>query len=788
MNKWKFGTPHCHSHMDKINYIESNGFRIRGRYIEKRSQSTRSYKVVGQLNDNNFFFYSDNVYPFKQGVNTFKNTSIIDDGNYKQHIAKVKENNRNDFNVEFENYIDTTKTSSIFGTFLNNSTREFLNKNAHNYFDIRGVRKGYMEDAVLFPFFDYDNNFVTAQIIKYQPNGKRVKTAFGTNWFHAYNTIKEDLGLKKADKYSVPIKCFFGENYLNGSRNPVGIVEAPKTAVILKEFYPNIDWIATGGEQQIFNKDLSVLNGKDVVVFADAHSSKWWDFAKENKFIYCDILDIEDVEKGSDIADFILDAESVVFDELHNYIFSLNDGSFDFETNEDDLEFDFQITGDEKRYLAVVPYKYKNFDIVHKIDNADKNKIIFNGKNFDIYESDYWVLNANVDFHKQQRTEDGKPVGFNEKELIWHLQKCYRVLKSLNMIHAEPGSIQENQFPIKAIYKQTLKALLKHSNFSFNIYYVMKRLVPLWDSFSRDLTHFKKTRNWKYKGGENISRDTFERELNNDRFRCKLNMRLLAFKDVLKEDRFIHLETDLCLSTSQRGYSQIKKLVKDWNNDVIGCSTISTYFDNINFSNDFERIVKNLPPYIKELIWGDTKFTIDGISRAELSVLMGYSVNKVNDILNFKQNRDTRTVIENEVNTLLNQIKDIEPVRLTIKNKTRITDFRYIKQLSRAEWQEKYKMVWSNENFQFYKDYPNKVFQTREQLIIEAEAVTDETLLKVYVDEIKYLTDLKSKEIKKKEKGHKYNLSKKKLDEIIARSESTKKDIKNPINIELNVV
>jgi hypothetical protein len=776
LNKWNSELHDCLKYMNIISYIESNGFRIRGRYIEKRSQSTRSYKVVGQLNDNNFFFFSDNVYPFKQGINSFKNTSIIDDGNYKEHIAKVKENNRNDFDVNFENYIETTKASSIFGTFLNNSTREFINKNAQNYFDIRGVRKGYMEDAVLFPFFDYENNFVTAQIIKYQPNGKRVKTAFGTNWFHAYNTIKEDLGLKKADKYSVPIKCFFGENYLNGSRNPVAIVEAPKTAVILKEFYPNIDWIATGGEQQIFNKDLSVLKGKDVVIFGDAHSSKWSDFAKENKFIYCDILDIEDVEKGSDIADFILDAESVVFDELHNFIFSLNDGSFDFETNEDDLEFDFQITGEER---------YKNFNIVHKIDNADKNNIIFNGKNFDIYESNYWVLNANVDFHKQQRTEDGKPVGFNEKELIWHLQKCYRVLKSLNLIHAELGSNQENQFPIKAIYKQTLKALLKHSNFSFNIYYVMKRLIPLWDSFNRDLSSFKKTRNWKYKGGENISRDTFERELNNDRFRCKLNMRLLAFKDVLEEDRFIHLETDLCLSTSQRGYPQIKKLVKDWNNEVIGCSTLSTYFDSINFSSDFERIVKNLPLYIKELIWSDTKFTIDGISRAELSVLMGYSVNKVNDILNFKQNRDTRTIIEKEVNVLLGQINDIEPVRLTTENKTRITDFRYIKQLSKSEWCEKYNMVWSNENFQFYKDYPNKVFQTREQLIIEAEAVTDENLLKVYVDEITYLTDLKSKKIEKEETGHKYNLSRKKLDEIIARSKTLKVVEETPLNMDL---
>ena len=133
----------------------------------------------------------------------------------------------------------------------------------------------------------------------------------------------------------------------------------------------------------------------------------------------------------------------------------------------------------------------------------------------------------------------------------------------------------------------------------------------------------------------------------------------------------------------------------------------------------------------------------------------------------------------------MNQIKDIEPVRLTTENKTRITDFRYIKQLSKSEWCEKYNMVWSNENFQFYKDYSNKVFQTREQLIIEAEAVTDETLLKVYVDEIKYLTDLKSKEIEKEDAGHKYNLSRKKLDEIIARSKTFKVVEKTPLNMEL---
>ena len=119
----------------------------------------------------------------------------------------------------------------------------------------------------------------------------------------------------------------------------------------------------------------------------------------------------------------------------------------------------------------------------------------------------------------------------------------------------------------------------------------MNRLVPLWDSFSRDLTYFKKERNWKYKGSESLTRDSFEKELNNDRFRDKLKMRLLGFKDAMQENRVVLLETDLALSTSTRGYTQVKKLVKDWNSEVIGCSTLSTYDDKVNFQDDFERIV-----------------------------------------------------------------------------------------------------------------------------------------------------------------------------------------------------
>lgn len=760
--------------MNRIEYIESYGFRIRGRYIEKRSESTRSYKVVGQLNDNNFFFHSDNVYPFKQGINSFKNKSIIDSGEYTKHIKKVKENNRNDFKVDFEKYYDTTKVASIFGTYLNEKTNEYLNKNSENYYDIRGVANGYMENAVLFPFFDYDNNFVTAQIIKYQSNGKRVKSQFGTNWYHAYDPIKRDLKLKTEDKYSVPVNCFFGEHILNGSTNPIGIVEAPKTAVILKEIYPNIDWVATGGEQKLFNKDLSIFQDRDVVIFADAHTTKWKEFAQTKGFTYCDILDVEGVNKGDDIADYIFDVESDIFSELHNYLFSINEGSFDFEINESELELDFQVKGKDKSYFTALPYQWKKRNILHKTDDSSSNEILYFGKTFDIYKSKYSVLNANVDFHKQQRSEGGKQVGFNEKEFVWHLQKCYRVLKYLNTLHAERGHIEKNPLPIKKIFKKALKTLLKDSNFSFNKDYVLRHLVPLWDSFSVDLSYFKKQRDWKYKGSKQVTRDEFERELNNDRFRGKLDMRLRAFQDVIKEDRFIHLETDLALSSHTRGYGKIRDLVSKWNKEVIGFSTLSTYDDYINFEKDFKSVTNKLPPYIREVLWTGRNISTIDTPVQYLHVLMGYSVSKINHILKHKKNRDTESIVEKEVQYLLKNIKNIEPVRLTTDKETRITDFRYIKEMSKTKWLEKYNHNWD-------------VFNTKEQLIFQLENIEDQTKKDIQLWEIKHLTDVeKGSTIKGYEKLE-FNLSAEKLNEIIERDKKRLKDSKKAIKTTLVV-
>ena len=41
-------------------------------------------------------------------------------------------------------------------------------------------------------------------------------------------------------------------------------------AVILKDIYPNIDWIATAGQSNLRSKNLHLLQDKKVVLFPDA--------------------------------------------------------------------------------------------------------------------------------------------------------------------------------------------------------------------------------------------------------------------------------------------------------------------------------------------------------------------------------------------------------------------------------------------------------------------------------------------------------------------------------------
>jgi len=654
------------TNLSLFNKLENNGFSVKGKYISKRSETNNRLKIIGQVNENNFFFYSDNVYPFKAGINFLnEDTPVENKRQLKEYYTKVKENERNDFNVSFEDYIKTTKTNSNFLEWLDSTTKEKINKNSVNYFDIRGVSNGYLEDATLFPFFDYNNNFITAQIIKYDSKGKRIKNAFSTNWYHSYKPIKRDLGLKDNDTFSVAIPCFFGENYLKDSDNIVAIVEAPKTAVILKEIYPNIDWIASAGEQTLFNKNLDVLRDKKVVLFPDAHTTKWSEFAKEKGFYCSDVLEKKEVAPGDDLADYVFNFESEIFSELHELLYSLNLGQFDFDICTDSLKLDFKIKGYNTNYFIAVPIYYKGYKVLNQIDNSKDFDIDFKGKKFNIYSDKYDLYLAQIDWHRPT-LKNGVLVKPNEKDFIFNLQQCFRILKELN----------------PKIYKGLFNEVVKRfrdSNYSFNEKYVLNRLVPFWDSWNRDLEVFKKQRDWKYKGSDSLSREDFQKELNNNRFQYKFKMILEDFYTVLNENRFIDTATDLCLSDGMRGYSKIRKIVKSWNEKVIGCKTKKMYFNKIEFKSILTENVKSLPPYIRSLICSGTDSTFYSFSVSEAMMLTENKNNKaVKSFLSFKPNQEIKEDIFNEVFYLLENVTDINPIRQKIGDTTRIYDFEII--------------------------------------------------------------------------------------------------------------
>ena len=743
--------------LSNIDYIQSKGFEIKGRYILKRS-SKNIKKVCGYLNEKNFFLFKENVYPFKHGTNYFDNSTLVDP-NYIHYVKKEKEkeNESTDFNVDFEKYIDTTQDKSVFTDWLNKQTNTFLNKDAEDYFDLRGIYNGRMANSVCFPFSDIDGNFVTAQIITYSKSGKRIKNNWSTNWFHSYKDIKPKLDLDLNKKYSVPVKCFFGESYLKGSENIIGIVEAPKTAVILKEIYPNIDWLATAGEQQLFGKNFEVLKDRKVILFPDAHTTSWREFGNKNGYNVCEILDIESVKEGSDIADFIFEDSAEVFSDLHEYLFSLNAGYFDVEIDKSLLDLNFKVVKDESVYFTALPYSYEGENLLLQKDDSGNFKAGFQGKHFNFFTKKkntqniqvnntipeligYGILNANIDWHKKDKKDKktGKLVGFSKDSFVWHLQKSYRTLKYLN-----PNT------DYKAIFGIALNKLNNESNFSFNEVYVKRILMPLWDSYNTNLDRFKKYRDWKYKGSKQLARDEFERELNNDRFKARLQMRLLSFKDVLKEDRFILLETDLAINKSTRGYGQIKKLVKQWNEDVIGAKTLKTYLNIL----EIERKTKKLPLHIDDTYRVAVK-KFFYLSLKDLAKELKFSnAQNLKRILTFEKNRDTETLVKNEVDSLLERILNIEPIRLRTDKEVRITDFRYIESVNEWASLHKNRGNWFTSKGQVKEEHKNPIFLSKEKLLLEKEKATEKVysdILSWSIEYLDYLDSLKQEKSKSK--------------------------------------
>ena len=144
----------------------------------------------------------------------------------------------------------------------------------------------------------------TGKCIEYNPiTGKKQKI----NWVHS---------MAKLPNFNLE-QCLFGLHLIHLDKTkPIAIVESEKTAIIASLAFPEYIWMATGGLNNLKEKLLLPLKGRNVILFPDAGCYNIWKdkIATLPSNINIQISDLlyrkatpEQKNEGLDIADYIVD-------------------------------------------------------------------------------------------------------------------------------------------------------------------------------------------------------------------------------------------------------------------------------------------------------------------------------------------------------------------------------------------------------------------------------------------------------------------------------------------------
>ena len=541
-----------------IDRLQSCGFKVTNSgIIYKQSTTNKSKEKAGQLNDRSVYFYAQNVAPFKHGTNTFRDIlgSNYTPGDVGSALHVVKTNNTEiQHNFTFEDYINTTKKKNQFGIYLNSQA-----ENLTSLYDIRGVKNGYLEDATLLPYIDYNNNFITAKIVKYNTKtGKRNKAQYSNSWFHAYKPIKKELGI--TDKIQKKINCFFGENLVANNNKPVVIVEAEKTAIILSMLFENIVFIASGGLGKLKTLDYKFLLNRDVSLYPDNGASEWHEIGKKRNWFVSEILEAKGT-KGSDAVDYLehdlwLEIEAELNKIANQNIAPGNELNFSYKEKQTD------------RFCSTIT---KELGLIYYTEQSDKERDkqgYYIGNHFKISNyGEFYCITANVDVNRYEFI-DNKKVKPTAEILLKRLEQTFRVLKKLNP--------DEN---ISYHFDKILNHVLENSNYLFNKYYILKDLMPMWANDANVLNEYIKKRDW-VKLNTTIKDDAeFTRLLNDDRKAAATNIILKELEPLINKGEYI--EPKLLGLFKAQFNPFVFNLIKDYNKNVIGCNTVNNYNEKI---------------------------------------------------------------------------------------------------------------------------------------------------------------------------------------------------------------
>lgn len=117
-------------------------------------------------------------------------------------------------------------------------------------------------EAVVFWRIDVNGCLRTGKIMNYDPETLKRKDYF--NFAHCLIDEYQNMNY---------LQCFFGEHLLGEDpERPVAIVESEKTAIVMKVYFPQFTWIATGGKSGCKWRQYSVykvLQGRSVFLYPD---------------------------------------------------------------------------------------------------------------------------------------------------------------------------------------------------------------------------------------------------------------------------------------------------------------------------------------------------------------------------------------------------------------------------------------------------------------------------------------------------------------------------------------
>lgn len=193
------------------------------------------------------------------------------------------------------------------------------------------IAKGYLKGALTFPFIDIEGNIRAIQMKQFDEDNHTTKTNFIHSYLKGYYKNKKRPfpdWLAQYDNQKTKVSCLFGEHLLKEfPRNPVALVEAPKTAIYGTLYLgrPKTDkeliWLATYNKSTFKLDRVKALEGRTVIVYPDLSKggetfkdwkSKAEEFQSEMKnttFIVSDLIEElatdEDRQSGKDIADFL---------------------------------------------------------------------------------------------------------------------------------------------------------------------------------------------------------------------------------------------------------------------------------------------------------------------------------------------------------------------------------------------------------------------------------------------------------------------------------------------------